>query len=124
MNMGIITKHCYSYYIFFKRPKTEQTTGCWKSQRLYPKHEPEHPPVCNTLFPRIKLSKMATKAYKGDIGIMSTWKDMAQPEGAFLFPIGWPELPSLSTVDIQGQSIPSCSILGSNHQIQLVLSQV
>jgi hypothetical protein len=48
---------------------------------------------------------MATKAYEGAIGIRNTQvrkKDMAQPEVVFLFPIRWPELPSLSTVDIQG----------------------
>ena len=50
---------------------------------------------------------MVTNAYKGDTGILSAWvrkQGLAQPEGVFLFPSQWPELPSLSTVGIQGLS--------------------
>lgn len=50
---------------------------------------------------------MVTKAYKGDIGILSAWvrkKGMAQPEGVFLFPFRWPELPGLSTVGIGAEA--------------------
>lgn len=51
---------------------------------------------------------MATKAYEGDIDYEHTGqKDMARPEGVSVFLLQGPELPSLSTIDIWDQSIPS-----------------
>lgn len=134
MNIGIYN---YSYYIFSRDPKLSkpQVAENHRACKCISKARYRTSTSIKRILSSNQVVKMVTKAYKGDIGILSAWvrkKGMAQPEDVFLFPFQWPELPSLSTVGIQGlstvgirgQSIPSCNTLGSTNQMRLVLPQV